>query len=152
MDCPSTPAAPLFAFTRLYASHTSHFEIQNGFALFTRLLPFLVDLKIKLTTQPLRSSSITEPSSLLRAAPPLCPASVLSFLWVLHLNFSLIIGTTGSHVPHKSPDQVRATFMPDAAQAVNRSPPDLSWRSGSPPVLTSSNFDTSEVVCLRSPP
>ena len=47
MDCPSTPAAPWFAFTRLYASHTSHFEIQNGFALSTRLLPFLVDLKIK---------------------------------------------------------------------------------------------------------
>jgi len=47
MDCPSTPAAPLFALTCLYASHTSLFEIQNGFALFTRLLPFLVDLKIK---------------------------------------------------------------------------------------------------------
>src|SRR3954452_23309841 len=29
------------------------------------------------TLQPLWSSSITEPSSLLRAAPPLCPASVL---------------------------------------------------------------------------
>jgi len=40
----STPAAPWFAFTRLYASHTSHLEIQNGFALFTRFLPLLVDL------------------------------------------------------------------------------------------------------------
>src|SRR6516225_10610961 len=30
------------------------------------------------TTQPLRSGSITEPSSLLRVAPSLCPASVLS--------------------------------------------------------------------------
>src|SRR6201981_2959435 len=30
------------------------------------------------TTQPLRSSPITGPSSLLRVAPPLCPASVLS--------------------------------------------------------------------------
>ena len=47
MDCPSTPAAPLFALTRLYASQTSLFEIQNGFALFTRLLPSLVDLQIK---------------------------------------------------------------------------------------------------------
>ena len=46
-SCPSTPAAPWFALTRLYASHTSHFEIQNGFALSTKLLPFLVDLKIK---------------------------------------------------------------------------------------------------------
>ena len=26
MDCPSTPAAPLFALTRLYASQTSRFE------------------------------------------------------------------------------------------------------------------------------
>jgi hypothetical protein len=47
-------------------------------------------------------------------------------LWVFHLNFSLNIGTTGSHVPHKSLVQVRATFMPDAAQAVNRFPLDLS--------------------------
>src|ERR1039458_691071 len=29
MDCPSTPAAPLFALTRLYASHTSCFGISN---------------------------------------------------------------------------------------------------------------------------
>ena len=56
----------------------------------------------------------------------------------LHLNFSLNIRTTGSHVPHKSPDQVRATFMPDAAQAVNRFPLDLSWKMVSPPVLASS--------------
>ena len=48
MDCPSIPAAPLLAFTLLYASHTSHFEILNGFALSTKFLPFLVDLKIKL--------------------------------------------------------------------------------------------------------
>jgi len=57
----------------------------------------------------------------------------------LHLNFSLIIGTTGSHVPHKSLNQVRATFMPDAVQAANRSPLNSSWKMVSPPVLTSSN-------------
>src|ERR1035437_4114808 len=88
--------------------------------------------------RPLRSIPITGTSILLRVGPPPCPASVLSFLWVLHLNFSLIIGTTGSHVPHKSLDQVHATFMPDAAQAVNRSLLDLSWSPVSPPVLTSS--------------
>src|SRR5512143_1026149 len=44
-----------------------------------------------------------KPSSLIRAAPPLCPASVLSSLWGLHLDFSLNIGTTDSHVPHKKP-------------------------------------------------
>jgi hypothetical protein len=49
------------------------------------------------------------------------------------LNFSLIIGTTGSHVPHKSLNQVHATFMPDAAQAVNRFPLSLSWKIVRPP-------------------
>ena len=82
--------------------------------------------------QPLRSIPITETSTLLRVGPPLCPASVLSPSWVLHLGFSLIIGTTGSRVPHNSPDQVRATFMPDAIQAVSRSLLDLSWSSVSP--------------------
>ena len=37
------------------------------------------------TLQPLRSSPMTEPSSLLRAAPPLCPASVLGSLRFLPL-------------------------------------------------------------------
>jgi len=55
------------------------------------------------------------------------PASVLSLSWVLHLSFSLHIGTTGSHVPHEGLDQVHATFMPDATQAVSRFPLDLSW-------------------------
>src|SRR5580704_18204630 len=47
MDCPSTPAAPWFAFTCLYASHTSRFAIQNGLALFMRVLPFRVVHRIK---------------------------------------------------------------------------------------------------------
>src|SRR5258708_14902672 len=42
-DCLSTPGAPLFALTRLYASHTSCFGITNGLPsgpdLSTRLLP-----------------------------------------------------------------------------------------------------------------
>ena len=88
--------------------------------------------------QPLRSTSITETSSLIQVAPPPCSALVLSLLWVLHLSFSLNIRTTGSHVPHKSLDQVHVTFMPDAAQAVNRFPLSLSWRPASTPVLTPS--------------
>src|ERR1019366_7673492 len=32
IDCPSTPAAPWFAFTRLKASQTSRLGILNGFA------------------------------------------------------------------------------------------------------------------------
>ncbi|MBW2564395.1 MAG: hypothetical protein JRE29_10270 [Deltaproteobacteria bacterium] len=46
----------------------------------------------------------------------------------LHLRFSLNIGTTGSHVPHKSLDQVHAISMPDAAQTINRLPLGLSCR------------------------
>ena len=76
--------------------------------------------------QPLRSVSITEISSLLRTAPSPCLASVLSSSWGLHLNFSLCIETTGSHVPHKSLNQGHATFMPDAARPVHRLPPCLS--------------------------
>src|SRR5512139_4132465 len=87
MVCPSTPATPLFALTRLYASQTSHFEIQNGFPLFTRLLPSLVDLQIKAdnTAPSLHPHYGTSP--LLRTAPPPCPASVLSPLWASPLEF-----------------------------------------------------------------
>src|ERR1700732_4649268 len=42
MDCPSTPAAPLLAFTCLYASHTSRLAIQNGFALSMAVIPLRV--------------------------------------------------------------------------------------------------------------
>jgi len=88
---------------------------------------------------PLRSILITRTSSLLRDGPSLCPASVLLPSWVLHLSFSLNIETTGSHVSHKSLDQVRTTFMPGAAQAVNRLPLDSSWKLERPPVLTPSS-------------
>ena len=87
--------------------------------------------------QPLRSSSVTEPSALLRAAPSLYAASVLCRLRVLRLRSSLAIGVTGSHVPHKSPDHVLAASMPDADRAVSRYPSDLSRRRQPPPVLTS---------------
>ena len=36
-----------------------------------------------------------------------------------------------SHVPYRSLNQIHATFMPDAAQAVSRFPLDLSWRTES---------------------
>src|SRR5664280_1980126 len=95
------------------------------------LLPSLVDHQVRLidTTPSLHPHYGT--SSLLRVVPPLCPASVLSLSWVLHLSFSLHIGTTGSHVPHESLDQVHATFMPDATQAVSRFPLGLSWSQAS---------------------
>ena len=77
---------------------------------------------------PLRSSPITGPSTLLLDDPPLCPALVRSRLWGRHLRFSLSIGTTGSHVPRKSLDQVHAISMPDAAQTIDRLPLGLSCR------------------------
>ena len=103
----------------------------------TRLLPVTwLTFACYELAHPLRSNPITGPSTLIRDNPPLCLASVLSRLWVRHLRFSFIIKATGSHVPHKSLDQVHAISMPDAAQTVNRFPLDLSWRSPSTPVLT----------------
>ena len=89
-------------------------------------------------TRPLRSIPITGTSSLIRGDPPLCSASVLSLLWVLHLNFSLNIGATASHVPRKSQDKIHAAFMPDAVWTVNRFPPNLSRINDYSPVLTPS--------------
>lgn len=63
---------------------------------------------------------LSDSSLLLRVIPPLCSASVLSSSWGFQLDFSLIIGTTGSHVPHNSPKQDHAAFMPDAAQPASR--------------------------------
>jgi hypothetical protein len=86
-------------------------------------------------THPLRSSPITGPSTLLQDDPPPCFASVLSFLWGLHLNFSLDIETIRlRRIPHKSLDQVHAISMPDAAQTINRHPLGLSYR---PPSIRS---------------
>jgi len=42
-----------------------------------------------------------------------------------HSDFSLGIGAAGSHVPHESLNHSHAAFMPDAAWAVDRSPPRL---------------------------
>ena len=75
----------------------------QAYAKRTRLLPVSwLTIACRELTHPLRSSPITGPSTLIRDDPPLCFASVLSFSWDLHLNFSLHIETTGSHVPCKS--------------------------------------------------
>ena len=87
--------------------------------------------------QSLRSICITQTSPLLRIAPSPCSASVLSPSWGLHLDFSLNIRATGSHVPRESLDQSHATFMPEAAQAVSRYPLNLSRALDRSPVLTS---------------
>src|ERR1700688_4288857 len=46
--CPSTPAAPRFAFTLSYASQTHRLGILHDFTLSTRFLPLPVDLITKL--------------------------------------------------------------------------------------------------------
>ena len=84
--------------------------------------------------QPLRSIRLSRTS--LRVAPSLRPASVLSSLWVRHLDFSLCIGAAGSHVPHESLDHAHAASMPDATRAVSRLPSGLSQVNDFPPVLT----------------
>jgi len=89
----------------------------QAYAKRTRLLPRFsgVDLRLLQAGSSPSLQSHYRPSSLLRDDPPLCFASVLSFSWDLHLNFSLNIETTGSHVPHKSLTQSHATFTPEAA-------------------------------------
>jgi len=110
----------------------------NGFALFKDSSHNWLIFKSSWMIHPLRSISITETSSLLQGDPPLRSASVLSFSWVLHLNFSLTIRATGSHVPHVSLNQGHATFMPDATWTVCRFLPGLSQVNNSPLVSTSS--------------
>src|SRR5580698_4504576 len=77
----STPGAPLLARTFSHASNTRRFEMSNDFTFSLGLSvgssPTGVDLWSTWLAQPLRSDPITGPSSLLRAGPPLCPASVL---------------------------------------------------------------------------
>lgn len=91
---------------------------------------------------PLRSAVITTVSSLLRASPPLCAASLLSALsfYDLHLLDSHL--RTGSRVPHTGLPYAHAILMPDAEQLASGSPLSLS-RSGSEiPVLTSLTLTT----------
>ena len=116
-------------------------------------------------TRPRRSTRITG-LQLPRGGPPLCPASLLSPSRIQPLGVSLPrttaghnrstgrprARTTGSHVPHQSPDQARAAFMPDTAWPISRHPPGSSRGNDSTPVsMSSSRFDTSSVVRSRSP-
>jgi len=104
-------------------------------------------------TRPLRSRRVTRRSSLLRAVPPLCSASVLSPLRGLRLGLSLAIGTTGSKVPPMSLIRTRAVLMPGVARSVGRHRPCWSRSNHCPPILTPNCclFDTSSTVHLRSP-
>ena len=99
---------------------------ENGFALSTGFLPSPVDPRAELNNaapslQLHYRAFITTTS---------CPAPVprigtLILMGATHLDFSLRIGATGSHVPYKSPVQSHAAFMPDAVWAAIRTPPRL---------------------------
>ncbi len=106
--------------------------MSNGFAFSTGSSPCGLTRRSSWMTQPLDSTPVTGASTLLRAAPPLCSASVLSPLWDHHLRFSLRIGATGSHVPHKSLNHVHATLTPGATQAISRLLLGSSWATTTP--------------------
>ncbi|HEX9262195.1 MAG TPA: hypothetical protein VF893_06665 [Candidatus Bathyarchaeia archaeon] len=89
----------------------------------------MVDHSIKLDDATPSLRSHYEPSSLIRATPPPCPASVLSSSWGLHLDFSLSIGTTASHVPRKKPESgschLYAVCRQGSRQIVSLTHPDV---------------------------
>src|ERR1700736_1752751 len=135
MDCSSTPAAPWFALTFRYASHTTCLEIAYGFASgigsshrwltcspretpYARprfrheFLPLLVDPFLPLNHSTPSLHPHYQASTLLRVDPPLRHASVLSSSWVFHLGLLPWHRDAGSHVPRKSLSQAHATFTP----------------------------------------
>src|SRR6476646_8380533 len=89
----------------------------NGFASSTGSSRFQLADGQGRTTQPLRSSPITGLSTLLRAAPSLRSASVLSPSRLEPLATSpfapLAQLSIGSHVPYESLVELRAAYMPD---------------------------------------
>ena len=79
-----------------------------------------------------------EVSSLLRVAPPLSFASVLSVSRVFRLHLFPYHQRIGSHVPNRSLCRVHAASMPATIWTVNRFPPDLSRANDDLPVLMTS--------------
>jgi len=89
-------------------------------------------------TQPLCSARITRTQRYYGLLRPCAPPRYAHPHGANHLNFSLIIGTTGSHVPRKSLEQRHAIYTPDTTQPVDRLPLDSSRTTLLNPVLMSS--------------
>src|ERR1035438_10440081 len=108
IDWSSTPAAPRFAFTRLYASQTNRLGILHDFALSKRLLPLPVDLPVKLDSvaPSLQFHYRTFVTTTRDSAP--VPRFGTRALMGLPLELLPSHRVTGSHVPHKSPNRVHA--------------------------------------------
>src|SRR5579859_4291045 len=97
------PSAPWLAFTCRYASHTTRLAIPNGLTDRASSSPLPSWLTRPVGTTPLlRSSPITEPSSLPPAAPPLSGASV----------FFLMVLSTCHFPSHHRSDFPRSPSMP----------------------------------------
>src|SRR6202161_3111799 len=102
MDCPSTPAAPRFAFTCLYASHTSRLAIQNGFALYMTVIPLRVAAGIEPNDDaPSVRSHYRTINPTASASAPVPRIGTRTLAVTDRLGFSLRIGTTGSCVPYR---------------------------------------------------
>ena len=139
IETSSTPAAPLFAFTHRYASHTARLEILNGFVLSNSSSHCLVDSQIRLNN----STPSLHPHYRDFFTTTGCPAPVLrigtlilggSAPWISPFPSERQVPT----VPHKSPNQTRATYMPDTIHPVNRFPMDSSQDKYTTLVLMSS--------------
>ena len=74
---------------------------------------------------PLRSVCITRLRRYYEPVRPFASHRVLDSSWVHHLEVSLRIEATGSHVPHKSLSWAHAVFVPVTTRAVSRHLPSL---------------------------
>src|SRR5712691_4492469 len=140
-DCPSTPPAPSLALTRRYVSHTTCFEIANGFGLglaggsscFGSCPPSKPGWPVPFARPALPGVLTTAEQS-----ATACPATVRCSLriWPLGgLPFApgsaiglpvRSVGVAASHVPRWRLNRARAAYMPDAAWAASRFPPGCS--------------------------
>src|SRR5438270_12520436 len=107
MDCPSTPAAPRFAFTCLYASHTSRLAIQNGLALSMLVIPLRVVGWVKPDDDVPSVQGHYSTFVLITDAPaPVFRIGPLVFPLTDRLVFSFTLERTGSCVFFRTPFKV----------------------------------------------
>src|SRR5918997_2138020 len=113
-------------------------------------------------TQPLRSTPITVPSSLLQVGPPACLATVLNPLRFqplgtlppAHLHKVGCVETRLLPFHAKAADQARVVYMPDPAWPVSGPPPDSSRNTPHAPVSMSPVSVTTlhqRFACARLP-
>ena len=110
----STPGAPLLTRTFSHALYTRRLSISNDFTFGLGVSrgssPDELASGFPWSAQPLGSSPITGPSSLLRAAPPQCPASVLCPLQLSPLG-GLPFAGRGATGPFERPQQHRDDWI-----------------------------------------